>query len=443
MLESFKGSKERHITNFIKIDKENSYKELIDKDNNVIKRKGIVKKKKKKKTMKGLKKLKLDNIEVKEEKKTKFSLGEIKIAKIHKEATRPLKQKKDLTSEDIKNNSCPCCGLPTKISGKLEDYKICDSPDEFTNCGQGVILYFSFLKFYIFIALFATIGISIFDSYISYYYYSELKIICNNFFDEHDLEKCYYDCRYFSDYVISLCAVYSKEKRMRKNSYYWVYDPSTTLFDTIFFKTSLVNFNNYKIISRTISKYLIFKHENYTNDKYKSTIINVNLVNFLCIISIFIAYLFYIFFMYNKSNAANCSVYTVGDYSIFATNLEGMYKIFKENLEFIQNKENEFNNNYKKLDLELYEEKLGFEPDKNMPKLDLFKKFLEKKLFQNYDIKKIDLCYKLDEIISLQKNIEELDEKIERIEFDQSIIQLNKERGIKGDKRFYYKCFLC
>ena len=53
MLESFKGSKERHITNFIKIDKENSYKELIDKDNNLIKRKRIDKKRKKKKTMKG------------------------------------------------------------------------------------------------------------------------------------------------------------------------------------------------------------------------------------------------------------------------------------------------------------------------------------------------------------------------------------------------------
>ena len=120
-----------------------------------------------------------------------------------------------------------------------------------------------------------------------------------------DLEKCYLDCRYSYDYVISLCAVYSKEKRMRKNSNYWVYDPSTTLFDTIFFKTSLVNFNNYKIISRTISEYLNFKHENYTNDKYKSTIINVNFVNFLCTINIFIAYLFYIFFMYNKSNASN------------------------------------------------------------------------------------------------------------------------------------------
>ena len=49
---------------------------------------------------------------------------EIKIAKIHKEATRPLKQIKDLTKEEIKQNSCPCCGLPKKISGKLDNYKI-------------------------------------------------------------------------------------------------------------------------------------------------------------------------------------------------------------------------------------------------------------------------------------------------------------------------------
>ena len=97
-----------------------------------------------------------------------------------------------------------------------------------------------------------------------------------------------------------------------------------------------------------------------------------------------------------------------------------------------------------KLDTKLYEERLGFEQDKNIPKLDLFKKFLEKKLFQYFDIKKIDLCYKLNEIISLQKNIEELDEKIERMEFDQSIIEKNEKMGNKGDKRFYYDfCLLC
>ena len=69
----------------------------------------------------------------------------------------PLKQIKDLTKEEIKNNSCPCCGLPTKISGKLEEYKICDNPDEYTNCGEGVILYFSFFKFCIIVIFIVTI----------------------------------------------------------------------------------------------------------------------------------------------------------------------------------------------------------------------------------------------------------------------------------------------
>ena len=148
--------------------------------------------------------------------------------------------------------------------------------------------------------------------------------------------------------------------------------------------------------------------------------------------------------MYNKSNVANYSVYSVGDYSLILTNLEKIYKIFEENLDYIKNKENEFSNSYNKLDRSLYEEKLGFEPDKNIPKLDLFKKFLEKKLFENYDIKRIDLCYKINEIISLQNNIEELDERIERIEFDRSMIEKHEEKRIKGDNRlFYYNCCYC
>ena len=53
------------------------------------------------------------------------------------------------------------------------------------------------------------------------------------------------------------------------------------------------------------------------------------------------------------------------------------------------------------------------------------------------------MCYKLDEIIYLQKEIEELDEKIERIEFDQSMIEKNNKKGIKGDERIYYTCCLC
>ena len=171
-------------------------------------------------------------------------------------------------------------------------------------------------------------------------------------------------------------------------------------------------------------------------NKNKSTNINLHIVNFICIITIFISFLAYTFFIYNKSNAANYLVYTVGDYSIFLTNLNDIYQIFDENLKYIQNEEIKYNNSNKKLNKNIYEDKLGFEPEENMPKLEAFKKFLQKKILvkqrknqkeslQYYDIKRIDLCYEINDIINLQKEIEKLDEKIHRIEFDQSIIEKN------------------
>ena len=64
MLESYKGSIKKHKINYIKIETQNSYKELNDEDKNVITRKR--RDKKKNKTMKVLKKLNLDNIDAKE-----------------------------------------------------------------------------------------------------------------------------------------------------------------------------------------------------------------------------------------------------------------------------------------------------------------------------------------------------------------------------------------
>ena len=441
MLESHKSSKKRPIINLIKLDNLISDKRLIEKDKKPTKDKRIFKKKNK--NMKELESL--GNIEVKKEKKTKFSLGEIKIAKIHSKANKPLKQLKDLTKEEIKNNSCPCCGSPTEINGKLEDYKMCDSPDEFFNCGEGVILYFSFFKFCIFVTFIATIGISCVNSYISYNYYYELQKICDYFVDigfeiqnrkekfvrgeKNSLSLSY-------DKIINICKVYSEimyrhHLNIKSAPGENVYPFLNSLF---FFKISLVNFRNYKYMSECLKK---------INSIENDIFINLNIVNFLFIANIFIAYLVYTFFIYNKINALNYSIYTVGDYSIFINNLSDIYKKFEENLEYIQKKEIELGNSYQKLNIKLYEEKLGFEPEENIPKLNLFKKFLEKKLFKNYDVKRIDLCYKLKEIINLQKKIEELDEKMERIEFDQSMIKKNNKKGIKGDKRNYYSCCLC
>ena len=245
MLETSKRSKRINKTFLITTNSKNSYKDLIDKDKKLSKRIG----KKKNKTMKVLKTF--DNIEIKEEKKSKFSLGEIKIAKIHREAIRPLKKIKDLTKEDIKNNSCPCCGLPLKISGKLEEYKMCDNPDEFSDCGEGVILYFSFFKFCILVTFIATIGIGFFDSYISYNYYSELRKICDNehykkyFNNTNHLNYPFYNNPYFSTYysIKDKCQVYSSEYLMDHK-----------LLNSFFFKISLINYRNYRIIAEYFLK---------------------------------------------------------------------------------------------------------------------------------------------------------------------------------------------
>ena len=127
---------------------------------------------------------KLDEIEVKEVKVTKFSLGQIKYAEMHKQATRPLRVIQDLTEEELKEYSCPCCGLPSQISGKLEPYDICDNPDHFSNCGQGVVLYYSYIKFVIIITFIATIGISCLNIYYSYIYTYSLRKVCNNYYHE-------------------------------------------------------------------------------------------------------------------------------------------------------------------------------------------------------------------------------------------------------------------
>ena len=60
----------------------------------------------------------------------------------------------------------------------------------------------------------------------------------------------------------------------------------------------------------------------------------------------------------------------------------------KKNLEYIQNKEIEYSNGNKKLEKKIYEDKLGFEPEENMQKLELFKNFLQKKFLLKDEGKK-------------------------------------------------------
>ena len=85
--------------------KEESENKPIE-SNSKISKKNKKNKKSKKKKKRGLKKF--EEIEVKEERITKFSLGQIKYAELHKQATKPLRQLQDLSEEELKKYSCPC-----------------------------------------------------------------------------------------------------------------------------------------------------------------------------------------------------------------------------------------------------------------------------------------------------------------------------------------------
>ena len=347
-----------HIANKKKLDiiyDSNKYKDseikLQQKETKSSKKKKKHKKGKKKK--KGLKKH--EEIEVKEQKVTKFSLGQIKYAEMHRQATRPLRHLQDLTDKEIKNFSCPCCGLPSQISGKLEPYEMCDNPDDFSNCGQGVVLYYSFIKFVIFILFVATIGITGLNTYFAYKYTYELRKVCNNYYHNELVP--------FNNLIlVDECKFYFTEAD--KDSEYYA------LVDSFFFQFSLPNVKDYRKLFKKMKKLGL-----NVSDDFEDTIINLSFTNFIFLIIIFIANLIYIYFLFNKSNAADYLVFTVSDYAIFLTNLYDIYKKFTHNLEYVKKKEKEYKENNKKSIERLYTDKLGFEPNDSMSQLDLFKSF--------------------------------------------------------------------
>ena len=130
---------------------------------------------------------------------------------------------------------------------------MCDSPDEISNCGDGVILYFSFFKFCIIVCFIGTLGYSFFDSYISYNYYYELQNFCDILPDEYKKDYEYNPDQYGNNYVNNYLNKYNFYYNNFINGLFnssknkcKVYSSNnlTThkLFNSFFFKVSLVNF---------------------------------------------------------------------------------------------------------------------------------------------------------------------------------------------------------
>ena len=106
-----------------------------------------------------------------------YQLGQKEIAEIHREANRPKKNVKENENLEDSIKICPCCN-----SSIGEPFNTCDDPKSFSVYGIGVSLYYSSIKFIIFIMLFVSICIGSLNIYYSYKYTSELTTVCNIYY---------------------------------------------------------------------------------------------------------------------------------------------------------------------------------------------------------------------------------------------------------------------
>ena len=424
MKEDLKGTTEqiqenKVMSQVIEVQSHNSNQNNLESESKPLKKK------------KGLKKdLKSKEVELINDTFNLYSRGKIEYAKKHRSASRPKRDYEELNENEENEHLCPCCGLPEAFDEKVTYFSTCDDPDKYYTCGQGVVLYYDYIKFVIIVSFIATIGISVFNIYFSNKYYKEMTKVCNNIY--HEIYK-------FNGNYPTECQFYMTDSDPE-------IDEDIKQIETFFFRFSAINIEDYR---------KIYKYINPGNaDKFEDTIINVSLVNFITLIILFIFNLIFIYFLFNKGNAADYLIFTVADYAVFLTNLFDLYNKFKENLESTRQMEKKFKDKNKTIQDEWFIDKLGFKPTDDMIEIKMFEKFLMEKIFKekirkrnkveiiDYGVNRIDLCYKSEEIIELQEKLDEVNNKINKIDFDPSIKKENDKRHLEGVERNFYDYIL-
>ena len=355
--------------------------------------------------------------------------GLIEFAKLHSSSNKPLHQIQDFNSN---TKFCPCCNLPAEQENILIPFKICENTDNFAQCGEGISLYFTFFKFTIISLLLASIIIGTTNIYLNYKYSSTIIKFCNNYFKT-DLANG--DSTYVDE-----CKLYFT--KAEKGSKYFTYD------NQIFFQFSAVNIKNYIKIFKKITL-------NSNNNKFDKTIFNISIINFICLVSVFVYNLVFIYYTFNKSKSINYNYLRLSDYSVFISNLYDIHKKFLAIKKEISDKKQSqkdppgTSDNYE-FD---YKERLGIDVPLTEIKneSDEFKCFIKNKVcvgnYNEYNlIDNIVLCSKLDKYKKLEEKIEEIAQKINRIKYDEDIVDFNKECKLEGDERKYVTCkfqFFC
>ena len=386
------------------------------------------KKKKKKKVKKKLKRLEKKIVENSIEKDFNLDkIGLIKYAIQHRSASRPMRK---LNEFNNKTEFCPCCSLPVEQKGIIEKYNACDDPGKFAECGQGTALYFSFMKFSIYMTM---ISCFIFFYFIlsNYKNYHQVKDFCENYFSDENNN---------ITEIIDICSFYVSKS-----------DSNTVLL-----KNNFVS--QFNVIILKDYKDLIYLVNSGKIEKFNDTSMNSSLLNFIGLISLFFINLLYIILQSNENNKADMDVVSPSDYSIYLYNLEDSFHYFlslkeKYNNELIE-KENNIGDcdTNKKDGLHKFRTEIGIPDEKNndeLTLLDEFKYFIKNMICmgenEKYNIKQINICFKLDQLMEYEEELQQKKTIIDKVLNHPEQIKKNQELMLEGDQRKYFckKCLCC
>ena len=375
-------------------------------------------------------------------------LGTTELAKLHRDANRPLKKIKEF-DDNIK--FCPCCSLPKKHKGYIEEFNFNDNTDEFFKCGTGIPLYFSFFRFCLFILAFASITISVPIIILNDHYSNQLMDVCYDLYkkESFNISNKYPHC-------INFIGVEGISK-------YFINGSGWAL------KYNGMNLKVYRNLYKAFES-KENKTKNKTASNVNKTLVDYSLIYFICLLSLFIINLIYIIVLNNINKRNDMLITTPGDYTAMISNLYYALEIFLKKLNKINKiikkdlNDSEFSQNINERSSKdqnniLYKyyflkqrmiEDLGlsdFPQDKEINIFEGFNTFIKNRLCvspngEKFNISQINICYNIKELKENEDKIQEIKSKILKINYDPKQILKNNKLNLKDNERRFFSYLL-
>ena len=352
----------------------------------------------------------------------------ISLAKIHREANRPLVKIKDF---DGHTKFCQCCSLPSRDDIYLRACSFCENTDKFAEYGRGTSLYFSFFRFSILIMICCLVSMALPAFLLTANYTKEITDVCQGIYDEIDrnVTQIFPDC-----FLFIKIEGEDDDNALDKDDWEFRFNS----------RNILIYRNMYKINQGNMKK-------------IKDVTINYNISHLIGLASLFVISVLYVILLENINKQYDMDVTSPGDFTIIITNLYSAFDIFWKNINKINDKIREKNNNQNtneesksqertNYSMEMKEaEEIGLE---DIPKsqeinvLEAFNQFIRNKICttdeDKFDIYDINICYKIEEFMKMEEKIQEIKKEIYKINNEKFQIIKNRLMGLTNENRRYF-----